>query len=244
MNKRYGMTLVELVVVCIIILFLAFVFFPFPLYTNKEKAKAASCMSNVKQIELATLQYIQDYDETLPLRQTVDNDKTVSWRKSISTYTKTKEIFRCISNPYGDWPDTERDGFPRSYALNATSPSGKSIGGPFADRKKPLMLIKLANPALTVMVTETTAAFNDFNPLNPGVFMAKPGKDHNAGSLFIKHDKGHTIIGFADGHVKRFRREALLDPIICNWTADTKQLLPKDKQTLQQVINYAANVKD
>src|SRR5262249_2138448 len=60
-----GFTLIELLVVIAIIAILAAILFPV-FAQAREAARKATCMSNQKQLALATLQYIQDYDEMFP----------------------------------------------------------------------------------------------------------------------------------------------------------------------------------
>jgi prepilin-type N-terminal cleavage/methylation domain-containing protein/prepilin-type processing-associated H-X9-DG protein len=60
---RRGFTLIELLVVIAIIAILAAILFPV-FAKAREKARQASCSSNLKQIMLAELMYVQDYDET------------------------------------------------------------------------------------------------------------------------------------------------------------------------------------
>ena len=62
---RRGFTLIELLVVIAIIAILAAILFPV-FAQAREKARQATCASNEKQIGLAILMYVGDYDETFP----------------------------------------------------------------------------------------------------------------------------------------------------------------------------------
>jgi prepilin-type N-terminal cleavage/methylation domain-containing protein/prepilin-type processing-associated H-X9-DG protein len=61
--RHRGFTLIELLVVIAIIAILAAILFPV-FAKAREKARQTSCLSNMKQIALANLQYMQDYDQT------------------------------------------------------------------------------------------------------------------------------------------------------------------------------------
>ena len=64
-RKPSGFTLIELLVVIAIIAILAAILFPV-FARAREKARQATCQSNLKQIGTAFMMYVQDYDETMP----------------------------------------------------------------------------------------------------------------------------------------------------------------------------------
>jgi len=63
-HDKKGFTLIELLVVIAIIAILAAILFPV-FAQAREKARQASSMSNVKQITLATIMYMSDYDQRM-----------------------------------------------------------------------------------------------------------------------------------------------------------------------------------
>jgi len=75
-KRSSAFTLIELLVVIAIIAILAAILFPV-FAKVREKGKQAACTSNVKQMGLAWMQYIQDYDETFPPRNS--GVGTVGW---------------------------------------------------------------------------------------------------------------------------------------------------------------------
>jgi len=64
--RRKGFTLIELLVVIAIIAILAAILFPV-FARAREKARQASCQSNLKQIALAVIMYMVDYDQCFPI---------------------------------------------------------------------------------------------------------------------------------------------------------------------------------
>jgi len=91
---KRGFTLIELLVVIAIIAILAAILFPV-FAKAREKARQSSCLSNVKQIALATLQYVQDYDEIFPFYLHSGFNMNVQTR--IEPYMKSAQLWICPS---------------------------------------------------------------------------------------------------------------------------------------------------
>ena len=66
MEHRKGFTLIELLVVIAVSAIIAAILFPV-LAEAREKARQATCLSNCKQLGIACMMYLQDYDERYPL---------------------------------------------------------------------------------------------------------------------------------------------------------------------------------
>ena len=65
LRRRGGFTLIELLVVIAIIAILAAILFPV-FAQAREKARQTQCLSNFKQMGIATMMYASDYDEVIP----------------------------------------------------------------------------------------------------------------------------------------------------------------------------------
>lgn len=83
--RKSAFTLIELLVVIAIIAILAAILFPV-FARARENARRASCMSNLKQIGLGTMMYVQDYDERYPLAIVGDIGNTGANKISGSPY--------------------------------------------------------------------------------------------------------------------------------------------------------------
>ena len=119
-QAKKAFTLIELLIVIAIIAILAAILFPV-FARARENARRSSCMSNLKQMGLGTMQYTQDYDEKLyphrfnstpnPLMSVNGGPATtgvtggatgkIFWISLLQPYVKSYQIFVCPSNPKG-----------------------------------------------------------------------------------------------------------------------------------------------
>src|SRR5690349_25055985 len=95
-HHRSAFTLIELLVVIAIIAILAAILFPV-FAQAREKARQASCLSNTKQLGLGIYQYIQDYDDTLPMGGYNWLGSGSRWYRDIYPYVKNAGILVCPS---------------------------------------------------------------------------------------------------------------------------------------------------
>ena len=199
---KAAFTLIELLVVIAIIAILAAILFPV-FAQAREKARATSCLSNMKQINLGMIQYMQDYDEAFPNRLVgyPNSDKNYplqeqwTWRRALVPYTKSVAVFVCPSNPFSNIPsgavagNTDKpDGFFVSYACNraATCKDGGDT--------EPYTLAGTEKPASAIAFVEFTMQWAEYTP----------DSGYHDNSLYAGH-QGQTNLAFVDGHVKGMR---------------------------------------
>jgi prepilin-type N-terminal cleavage/methylation domain-containing protein len=177
-NGAGGFTLIELLVVIAILAILAA--FLFPVFAqSREKARQATCTSNMRQIGLAMTMYVDDHDDTYPTNPwegapvgTADNDSgdpgyrtRLQWIWQLYPYTKNRKIWVCPSDPdpksddtnYSVAPDLYGIPTPNSYGVNMMILSFSGDGNPGKDwygREGPLTLSQIPTPAATYLVAD------------------------------------------------------------------------------------------
>lgn len=118
--RRKGFTLIELLVVIAIIAILAAILFPV-FAKARENARKASCASNEKQMGLAFMQYVQDYDETMMDggdNYRLPGNVNACWDLLLQPYQKSLQLETCPSDSSSPTRNVPNFGnMKRSYAI-------------------------------------------------------------------------------------------------------------------------------
>jgi prepilin-type N-terminal cleavage/methylation domain-containing protein/prepilin-type processing-associated H-X9-DG protein len=119
-KNRHAFTLIELLVVIAIIALLAAILFPV-FARARENARRNSCLSNLKQIGLAAMQYAQDYDE-INVGHNITSANDLGWADKLQTYLKSYQVLKCPSDD--DSPTMKPGANPPRLWRNASATSG------------------------------------------------------------------------------------------------------------------------
>jgi prepilin-type N-terminal cleavage/methylation domain-containing protein/prepilin-type processing-associated H-X9-DG protein len=100
LSVRRGFTLIELLVVIAIIALLAAILFPV-FARARENARKSSCQNNLKQLGVAFAQYVQDFDELMPIDirwVSTGSNENRGWQSLIQPYIKSEQVMQCPSD--------------------------------------------------------------------------------------------------------------------------------------------------
>ena len=227
--KRKGFTLIELLVVIAIIAILASILFPV-FARARENARRSGCQSNLKQIGLGIVQYVQDYDERMPSSQNDGLYKDVPWHIMLQPYVKSYQIFRCPSNTgTGKINNTTNAnalaaGIPAEGVLVSYMSNGGDEPGQFGGQRPftwygtvraPTSIAALTSTATTLFVVEQAGGETEPMCYDTTKFTGT-GTNPRA---FTNH-LGTTNMLFGDGHVKAMRPTQTATATTNMWTND------------------------
>jgi len=200
-SGRGGFTLIELLVVIAVIAILAAILFPV-FAQAREKARQATCQSNLKQIGNAVTMYTQDYDETMPNSGSSGNSGDVTG--ILQPYTKQQfgqGIWKCPSHgtltAQSGW--TSSYGYNWQYLLAAGPDYPHSDYNGFSNPGVPLSF--LSRPTETICFMDDTAPQGNVNLWS---YVVRPNDTVNNDGMGRPHfrHQGMADVLFCDGHVK------------------------------------------
>ncbi len=197
-SKKIAFTLIELLVVIAIIAILAAILFPV-FARARENARRSSCQSNEKQIGIAQLQYLQDYDEKYMVQDETTTPKYL-WFTPLQPYIKSLQVFRCPSATDTQHSSTITDPTnpnytPSDYVANGFFARGTSQAA-FSDVAEQIMTAERADNQSDIDYHSWSASPAEF-------------ADHIAQN---RHFDGSNYL-FADGHVKWMHWSQTIAPI-------------------------------
>ncbi|RYX80717.1 DUF1559 domain-containing protein [bacterium] len=232
-TKHTAFTLIELLVVIAIIAILAAILFPV-FARARENARRSSCQSNLKQMGIGILQYVQDCDEIYPNARGGSNAAIVGlWFTDVQPYIKSTQLFQCpsdsgtiVSSPVTRYP-VGIPTFHVSYGYN----------DPFHRRA----MASVQSPATTVMVTDigsipvagvdaskwvaepgsatVPSPFLLDNTTRAAVAATGAGDNADFSGPAARHLETTNVL-WADGHVKSMKVERFYVPGIANSCLD------------------------
>lgn len=186
-NSKQAFTLIELLVVIAIIAVLAAILFPV-FAQAREKARQTSCLSNLKQIGLATSMYALDYDESV-VHTELGGDKGDEneryWGDMLQPFLKNWNMLTCPSAggqavKFKNGAGSFSEQWAYHYGINditddspSCTPSGSSNGpdSPYCTHigVAGQALSTISYPSETILIADSLPANSDSGDVSTGI---------------------------------------------------------------------------
>jgi prepilin-type N-terminal cleavage/methylation domain-containing protein/prepilin-type processing-associated H-X9-DG protein len=237
-----GFTLIELLVVIAIIAILAAMLMP-ALSRAKEAGKRISCISNLRQLNLASRMYVDENQGAYPVR----SDKERWPDMFYDNYGKNAKLLLCPSDGIlGKLPNTDTnsifkaDTAPRSYLINGwndwiSDNVGTTTFSAIAAFSKGLKENFIRNPSDTVVLGEKISEAGDYymdmfeNPMVGGndASVAEQCRHANRSASSLSNGQsgdGGSNYAMTDGSVRFIKYPQAVSPVHLWCISDTNRV--------------------